>query len=629
MLQRIRDNASGPMAYAIVGLITLVFGVWGIGSYFTPSANPVIASVGDAKITQYQLQQAYDQRYRRLRTMMGERFDPQMIEPSQLRRSILQRLIRRAVLDQYAVSAGYRTTDQALLAALKTDPRFQVNGEFSTQRYRTLLANSGIQPAAFEARLRRNMISGQMRAGLVNSAFAAQPGVAHAYRLQQQQRKVAYLLFAAHAYQDQVEVSDDEIAAWYDAHGEQYMRPQRVKLAYVELNRSALDAAQAVTQDKLRSLYADNKARFSTPDERDGRSIFVPVTSANAAAARQTIQAITDKLAQGKTFGDIAQAMADSVQVKKLNNVTRADLSADVAQALFALDAGEVSSPLRTDKGWYVLKATAVHPGETQPFTAPQVQQQLKTMARKQWRGRQFSDLSERMEALAFQAPNSLETLSSELDLRVQTTGWITRKQGDKLGQYKGVRQAAFSDAVLNKSLNSTAIQIGKGRQVVVRVAKQQPPQQIPLEQVTQDIRARLVANKAQQLAQEAAQAARKQLAQGKDMAAIASATPAQLQQPGYVGRTATGLPAAVRTAAFALPAAEGNNDYTMTQTAAGDAAVVAVRDIKMPQSGDTQVPSRFARAQRSYIAQLEYAAFAQYLNAHADVEINKDKLEL
>lgn len=628
MLQRIRDNASGPIAYAIVGLITLVFGVWGIGSYFTPSANPVVASVGDAKITKYQLQQAYDQRYRRLRAMLGERFEPQMIEPSQLRRSTLQRLIRRAVLDQYALSAGYRTTDQALLAALKADPRFQVNGEFSTQRYRTLLANSGIQPAAFESRLRRDMVSNQVRAGVVNSAFVAQPGVEHAYRLQQQKRNITYLVFAASAYKDQVKIGDEEIAVWYDAHGEQYMRPQRVKLAYVELNRSALGAEQAVTQDKLHSLYADNKARFSTPDERDGRSIFIPVTSDNASAARQTVQTTAGKLAQGKTFSDIAQAMGERVQVEKLNNVTRADLSADVAQALFALEAGEVSSPIRTDKGWYILKTTAVQPGKTQPFTA--VQQQLKKMAREQWRSRRFSELSERMEALAFQAPNSLKTLSQELDLKVQTTSWITRQQGDKLGQYKAVRQAAFSDAVLNKGLNSTVVQVGKGRQVVVRVAQQQPPQQIPLEQVKQDIRDQLVAKQAQQLAQAAAQKAREQLAAGKDMTAIAAKTPAQLQQPGYVGRTTTTVPKAVRTAAFGLAAADdGEQAYAVTQTAGGDTAVVAVKGIKMPQNGETQVPTRFARAQRGYVAQLEYAAFSQYLNAHADVEINRDQVEL
>lgn len=629
MLQRIRDNSSGPLAYVIVGLITLVFAVWGIGSYFTPSANPVIASVGDIDITRYQLKQAYDQRYRRLRTMLGERFNPDMIDPQRLRRSILQNLIRTAVLDQYAISAGYRTTDKALLQALKTDPRFQVDGRFSVERYKTLLANAGMQPAAFEARLRRNMVSQQVRAGVVRSAFAAPPGVAHAYSLRHQKRKVAFLLFPAAAYKDQVEIESGEIRAWYESHASQYMRPERVKLAYVELNRSALEPPEkTITRQTLRSLYADRKARFTTPDQRDARRIFVPVTGDNAAAARQKIQAIAGKLAQGKSFDDIAAATGADVKVAKLENVTRTELPADVAKALFNLEVGQVSSPVRAEDGWYLIKPTAVHPGQTKPFDAPEVQQQLKKMARRQWREQRFGKMSDRLEALAFQAPNSLDVVSSELGLEVQTTGWITRQKGEQLGAYEAVREAAFSDAVLKDRLNSTVIRIGEGRRVVVRVVKHQPPRQIPLAQVKDDIRQQLVAHKAQKLARQAARTARDKLSGGATLAQIAEATPAELKQPGYIGRSASDVPAPVRTAAFALPKpGQGGASYRIAQTAEGNAALVALRDVKIPQPGKADIPQRFVQGQRRYIAQLAYNAFVDYLRAHADVELNREQL--
>src|SRR5699024_9017984 len=162
---------------------------------------------------------------------------------------------------------------------------------------------------------------------------------------------------------------------------------------------------------------------------------------------------------------------------------------ADIADALFGLDVGQVSAPVRGAKGWYLLKATAVQPGETQPFSASEVQKQLKDMARTQWQNQQFGDLAERMETLAFQAPNSLDTISSELDLEVQQTGWVTRSEGENLGQYQSVRQAAFSDAVLNEKLNSTAIQIGADRRVVLRVTDHRAPQQIPLDEVRDQIK--------------------------------------------------------------------------------------------------------------------------------------------
>lgn len=630
MLQRIRDNASGPIAYAVVGLITLVFGVWGIGSYFTPSANPVVASVGDIDITRYQLQQAYNQRYRQLQTLMGERFEPGMIEPQQLRHSILQRLIRAAVLDQYAVDAGYRTTDAALLQVITSNPQFRVGGQFSSQRYRTLLANAGLEPAAYEARLRRDIVSRQVRAGVVNSAFVAPPAVVHAYSLRHQKRKLAWLVFPADAYKDQVEVTADDIAAWYDSHGDRYMRPERVKLAYVELNRNALNARHAVTEKRLRSLYTQNKSRFTTPDRRAARQIFVPVTPDNAAAARQRIQTIADKLAHGQSFDDIAANSPAPVQVTQLDNVSRADVPGDVAAALFNLDIGQISSPIRGDKGWYLLKATAAQPGETKPFSAPRVQKQLKKMARRQWRNRRFSELAERMETLAFQAPNGLETLARELDFTIEQTGWITRSAGQGLGQYRAVRQAAFSDAVLRDGLNSTAIQIGTDRRVVLRVVAHQGPQQIPLSQVRDKIRRQLMEKKAQALAHEAAQAARQKLAAGASVEAIAADTPARLKTPGYIGRTATDVPQAVREAAFALPEpAGGGAAYDVVRTADGDAALVALRDVETATDLDADnIEPVFVQRQRAYVAQLEYAAFADYLRAHADIELNEEQLD-
>lgn len=634
MLQRIRDNASGPLAYAVVGLISLVFGVWGIGSYFTPSANPEVANIGDVQITRYQLQQAYNQRYQRLRQIMGERFDADTFEPQQLRRAVLQQLIQSAVMDQYALSSGYRTTDQALLQVLTSDSRFQVNGKFSTQRYKAILANAGLTPAAYEARLRRNVVTTQVRAGIANGTFAAPPEVKRAYSLLKQQRDVAYALFPASAYAAQVKIGDSDVQAWYDAHKDQYMRPERVKLAYVELNREALQPQQTPTQDELRDLYEQNKGRFSTPDTRTGKQIFVPATEADSAQARQTIQSVATKLKQGQSFDDVASKAAASVKVTKLDAVSQAQLGADLGAALFSTKIGEVSAPVRTAKGWYLLKPTAETKGETQPFASATVQKQLQQLALTQWRNQRFGDLAERMETLAFQAPNSLDTLSQELDLKVQESGWISRTAGAGLGQSDVVRKAAFSTAVLGKRLNSTALQVGKDRRVVVRVADHQAPEQQPLDEVRDQVRQQLKKDKAAQLARQAAQDARQKLADGSDDSAslqsIAAANGAKFSDPGYIERTAKGVPPAIRQAVFGMStAADKAPAYDVVTVANGDSALITLRDVKtdvVPKDGN--IPAVFAQRQRVYLAQLEYAAFASYLNQHAEVELNKQNLD-
>src|SRR5699024_8286087 len=95
-----------------------------------------------------------------------------------------------------------------------------------------------------------------------------------------------------------------------------------------------------------------------------------------------------------------------------------------------------------------------------------------------------------------------------------------------------------------------------------------------------------LLTHKAQQLAHEAAQTAQTQLSQGEALEAVAQATNAKLKQPGYIGRSSDDVPAAVRTAAFALSVpADDRMSYKITQTAAGNAVLVALAGVKTAQA--------------------------------------------
>ncbi len=630
MLQRIRDNASGPIAYVIVGLITVVFAVWGIGSYFTPSVNPVVASVDGSEITRYQLQRAYDQRYQRLRQIMGDNFDPGTIEPQQLRRTVLQGLVQRAMLDQYAQQAGYRVTDQALLQALQSDPRFQAGGAFSAERYRALLAQAGIAPAAFEARLRNSLVSEQLRGALISSAFVAPRGIERAYDLRNQQRELAYLLFESDAYLDQVQISDDEIAAYYESHADQYMREARVKLAYVEVNRDAMDEGQeAASEERLRAVYEQNESMFTTPEKRSAQQMFVPAGGDTDAAARERIQELAARIEQGAAFVEVAAGAEDGVQISEIEPAARNALPGDVGEALFALEQGEVSSPIRAQDGWYLLKLETVQAAETQPLDDPEVQARLGTMARELQGEEDYRERSDRLDALAFEAPNSLETVAEELEMEIQSTGWITRDSGENLGQYDAIRKAAFSDAVLKDELNSTPIALGSGRLVVLRVAESAPAAQLPLDEVADDIRDQLTGRAAERLALEAAEAAREQIAQGRTLEQVAEASAADIQQPGFISRRDGAVPAAIREAAFALPhPAEDQARYEIASTRNGAVALIALQAVRSEGAdADEASDPQFVRQQRAYVAQLEYAAFIDYVRANVDVEIQAEQL--
>ncbi|MAS08468.1 SurA N-terminal domain-containing protein [Salinisphaera sp.] len=637
MLQRIRDGASGPLAYIVVGIIAVVFGVWGIGSYFTPSSDPTVATAGDTEIKQSQLQRGFDQRYQQLRQVMGDSFDSSVFPPGEVRRSVLQRLIDQAVVTQYAKDNGYRVSDADLLAYIRDNPQFQQDGTFSPARYKQLLAGSGMQPAQYEARLRTALLGDQVGQVIRLGAFAVAPEIDQAYAQANTQRKVSLLYFEPDAFDDGITVSDDDVSAYYNAHKDAFMRPERVKLSYVSLNASTLDTEADTSESALRAIYDDKAASFGTPETRSADMIRVAIDGQDGQSnARQTISQITQQLKQADSPDLAALAdQTDGVTYRAVDEQPKSALPAAVGDALFGLDKGALSNPIKTDDAWYLIRMTGQTAAKRPAFDDPQVQARLKAMAQDDAREKAFAEKSDTLEDLAYQAPNDLKTISKSLSLSPQTSEWITADGGPGIGQYDAVRDAAFSDAVVKDGLNSRVIKLGDTREIVLRVAEHEAAQPRDLADVAPVIRERIKTERAADKAKKSADQAVARLDAGDSLQSIAGDMKGtRLETPGYIGRRDNAVDPALNQAAFAI-ALEGQGDDSHGEDVAtssdGMPVVIAVSGQRLNDDADGSQKARkqqIAQQQRQYNASLENAAFDRYLVNQADIKIEKDSLK-
>lgn len=636
MLQAIRDKSSGPIAYAIVGLIALVFSVWGIGSYFTGSANPAVATVAGTDITQYQLQRAYNQRYQRLQQLLGDNFDPQTIDTQGFRRNVLQGLIQDTLLTAYAQDQGYRITDAQLLGAITADSRFAVDGQFSAERYHTMLSQAGIGAAGFEAGLRHDLATRQVRATILDTAFATSRDIARTYRLVHQEREMAALLFDPSAYTDQVEIGADEVQAWYQAHPQAFMRPERVKLKYVVLDRDELEAAQAPDPAVLKTLYEQEKeARFQTSERRRARQLLIQVDAdTTAEQARQKIQKIAEKIKKPDvSFADVARKSSDDEATAdkggQMDWVARGTLVEPLDNALFALAPGEVSAPVKTEFGWHLLKLEEIQPGKTKPIDDPEVQAELLALYQDKARDERFRKMRKQLDSLSFEAPTSLDLISQKLGLAVQTSDWITKKGSSKgFGSNPAVAKAAFSPAVLQDGLNSTPIELGANRLAVLRVGTHQRAQRLPLDQVKNKIVERLQFQAAQKIARGEAKKALDGLRADAKWSDLAAKHKGKVIESHWVGRAQTKLDSKLHNVLFAMPKPAEHPQYTIATTGAKKIALLRLSAVKAPELDDSKVDSKaLTRALRGRIAGLEYAVFSAALRQQYDVDIHEQRL--
>jgi peptidyl-prolyl cis-trans isomerase D len=201
MLQAIKERAQGWVAWAIVILISVPFAFWGIDSYLGGGAEPVVATVEGTKITERNLDRTVDRRRMVLRERLGAAYSPELFEGMNLREQVLDSMIRDTVLLESSLDMGMRVSDEAVRAAILSEPAFQEGGRFDKTTYERVLRLQGLTPSSYEEQLRRSLLSTQLARALTESAFVTETELEGAARLLRQEREIAYVVLPTDAFQ--------------------------------------------------------------------------------------------------------------------------------------------------------------------------------------------------------------------------------------------------------------------------------------------------------------------------------------------------------------------------------------------------------------------------------------------
>ena len=627
MLQTIRDRVSGPVTWAIIGLIAIPFAFFGIDTFQSGSADPTVAKVGDQKITTAQLEAAYQQRLQRLQQMMGENFRSDMIEPKRFREGVLQEMVQETALQQHAVKAGYNASDAAILDAIKVIPAFQKDGAFSADRYREALAQQGLSAQGFERQLREGLSTDQIRDGVLASAFVTPAEAAAAWRLSRQERVFTSLSFKAAAYESQVNVSDEDISKHFATQAARYQAPERLKLKVVELDLQKLPASPAPEAAILKALYDADSNAFSTPEERRARHILVNFGADKAEALKST-QAIKAKLDAKADFASLAKEFSDDPGSKPaggdLGWVRKGLMTPKFEESLFSLAKDQVSEPVETEFGWHLIQLQEIKPAVVQAFEDATVQAELLTRYRKRDAEKRFQELSEKIEQLAFENAASIDPIAQAVGGSVETTEWFTRTSGSGLTANAAIVSAAFSPEVLQDNENSKPISLGTNHVAVIRKAEYEPARARVLDEVRELIRVELKLAGATGKASADAAAAIKAVEEGTPLASIANAHQLLLNEPGAIRRDAEGTSRALLDAAFKLPRpVSGKTSVGQAELAKGEIAVIALTEVKdaTPITDDSSFKQQTAQL-KDALAGAEFVSFRADLERRLGVDL-------
>ncbi|MDO9161493.1 MAG: SurA N-terminal domain-containing protein [Methylococcaceae bacterium] len=620
MLTKIREKAQGAFAWGILIVICVPFALWGIQNYVDTGEEAPVASVGDRDFFQRDVNKAYEQ--------YSQNFQGMAFDEQTLKAQALEKLIKDEVLLQHVHAKGLVTTDDMARDFIQSLPYFQVDGKFDDKRYKTMLSLQKMSSGEFVNRIKNALIMEQFQRSIIDSSFATKYDVESFFKIQNQQRDVDYITVAVQKSTEQP--SEEDIAAYYQQHQDLYQTPEQVSVEYIELALDDIAKTIAVTDDKLKAYYEEQKDQYTTAERRKISHILFAIndkvdekTALDKALKAQEELAIKDFAAVAAEFSD------DKLSAKTggdlgLFNVGVMEKSFEDAAS--ALKLGEVSKPVKSAFGYHLIKVTELMPGEIKPFDV--VKNEVTKAFQKAQAETAFYESAETLTEMSYENPDNLKTVADALGITIQKSALFTKDKGDGIAADEKIRRSSFSEEVLQGN-NSTPIELGTDRLVVLRLSEHKIAATRELKDVKQDIVTVLLIDKAKLQAVETAQKIKARLQAGESIQTVAADNKLPVKTVAGLTRSKDDVPVPLSEAIFkAAKPVGGKPTLFIAELPAGEQVVVSLSKVKegvMTENDKKQMDLATKNIAKAF-GQTEFNALINSLEQDADISVKAPK---
>lgn len=612
----------------VMGLLIMAFALWGVGDYFNQSGSDDLATVNGQVISFNEYTTGFANYRQSMLQQFGEGFDPSYFDSPILRRNYLESMINSELLRQIANDNGFAVTAQELRETIEEAPAFKdENGNFDKSLYAAFLAQTNQSAQILQAKIAAEQ-AGQVVSSMFNqSSFVTPLEAKNMALLNNQTRSVEFINISTAKFIDTVEVTDEEITAYYESNSAEYMTEEMLSVNYVELKAEDVAAGIEVDEAVALQYYEDNKESYGAPEQRKTAHILINDDD-NADA---TLEEIQNKLAAGESFIDLAKTYSQDPGSASsggdLGWVSPDDMVPEFNDALFAMDVNTVSEPVKSQFGYHIIQLNEIKAPETQVFEAVKFDI-IQALQARESTGL-FVNEANRLAGLVLDAQSGLDQAAETMGIELKTSEMFTRNGGEDLASNPDFIAAAFSTNVKEGTLNSDIINITDTHVAFVHLNELKPAVVKPLEDVRETIVTALTeqkaAEEAQLLATNLAEQAREN---NQDLSELATSQNLELTTDEAVTRSGSSLPFNLVKSIFDLGRPSGNESSIHVLDGNGsDAVVLKLMSVNQADLETIEDISTESAQLTRNVKTNEQQLMIQALRQSANVVINEELL--
>jgi peptidyl-prolyl cis-trans isomerase D len=577
------------------------------------TSSEVVADVEGKQITAGEFQQRYQNQIQAYQGAYGGNVTEQLLRQLGIDQQILNQMVDEQAALTEAERQGIRVSDEELAQQIFSIPGLQENGKFiGEQRYEQLLRSQRppLTKSEFEENLRRSMMIDKLRSALTDWMAVSDAELEREYKKRNEKVKLDLVALTADKFRDQVTVTPQEVASYFEAHKAEYRKGEQRKVRYLLIDRDQMRARAQVSPNDVQQYYNANIQQYQTPEQIRASHILLKTDGKNDADVKKQAEDILKQAkAPGADFAALARKYSEDdgskVNGGDLDYFGRGRMVAEFETAAFALQPGQISDLVKSQFGYHIIKVTDKKPGATR--TLDEVRAQIQDQLAWQQTDQQIAERTRQLDA-RIDDPSDLDAVAKESGLTVAESGFFARE--DPVPGLGAAPQVVVEAFRLKDNEVSKAVTSPRGP-VYLTVSGKKDPYVPKLEEVQDRVREDVIRVKATELSRQKAASIAAVLRGAKDFAAAAKAQGFESKSTELVARDSAlpdiGVNQEVDRVAFGLPAGSVSDPITTS-----DSTVI----VKVVERDDV-TPDEFRSARETFREQLLNERRNQFFSAY------------
>ena len=298
------------------------------------------------------------------------------------------------------------------------------------------------------------------------------------------------MIFNVGDYYDEAKASDEEVAAYYKSHENDFYSPEHLKIEYVVLSPEDFKKDIKPNEEEVKVFYEQNQNRWSVPEERRASHILLEFGDDKAAALKKAEALLAEAKADPSKFGELAKA--NSVDTGSANDggdlsyFGRGVMVKPFEDAVFAAKKGDIVGPVESEFGYHIIYVTDVRDQHVKKFE--EVRGEIEREYVEQMAIRAFSEAADEFTNMVYEQSDTLAPVAEKFGIKIETAENVTREGVEDPALKRVINERVvehlFGEEALSEKRNTSAVEVASNTLVSARIVEHFPTALQPLDAV-------------------------------------------------------------------------------------------------------------------------------------------------